>query len=126
MNIEFHVHTRYSSDMVLYLKTFLYFVHIFLIHLILLVLVLLLIILLLVCLSSIGLIALAPVFLLIGIAIKIDSKGPAFFVHKRIGKNGEYIYLYKFRSMYSDSLTPHAYMVLNIGIYINTNLTKCK
>lgn len=54
-------------------------------------------------LSSIGLIALAPVFLIIGIAIKIDSKGPAFFVHKRIGKNGKIINVYKFRTMYENS-----------------------
>lgn len=54
-------------------------------------------------LSSIGLIALAPVFLIIGIAIKIDSKGPAFFVHKRIGKNGKIINIYKFRTMYEGS-----------------------
>lgn len=54
-------------------------------------------------LSSIGLIVLAPVFLLIGIAIKIDSKGPAFFVHKRIGKNGKIIKIYKFRTMYEGS-----------------------
>lgn len=54
-------------------------------------------------LSSVGLIVLAPVFLLIGIAIKIDSKGPTFFVHKRIGKNGKIINIYKFRTMYEDS-----------------------
>lgn len=54
-------------------------------------------------LSSIGLIILVPVFLLIGIAIKIDSKGPAFFVHKRIGKNGKIINIYKFRTMYEGS-----------------------
>lgn len=54
-------------------------------------------------LSSIGLIVLVPVFLLIGIAIKIDSKGPAFFVHKRIGKNGKIINIYKFRTMYEGS-----------------------
>lgn len=54
-------------------------------------------------LSSIGIIVLAPIFLLIGTAIKIDSKGPAFFVHKRIGKNGKMINIYKFRTMYEGS-----------------------
>lgn len=49
------------------------------------------------------LIILLPIFLLICILIKLDSKGTIFYKHKRIGKNGEYIYLYKFRSMYSDS-----------------------
>lgn len=53
--------------------------------------------------SGLALIILSPIFLLIIILIKIDSKGKAFYKHKRIGKNGEYIYLYKFRSMYSDS-----------------------
>ena len=49
--------------------------------------------------SGISLIILAPVFLLIGIIIKIDSKGKAIFKQKRIGKNGEPIYIYKFRTM---------------------------
>ena len=53
--------------------------------------------------SGLSIIILLPVFILIGIIIKIDSKGPIFYKHKRIGKNGEYIYLYKFRSMYTDS-----------------------
>lgn len=53
--------------------------------------------------SGISLILLSPLFLIIGIMIKVDSKGKVFYRHKRIGKNGEYIYLYKFRSMYSDS-----------------------
>lgn len=54
-------------------------------------------------LSMIALFLLSPVFLILIILIKIDSKGSIFYKHKRIGKNGEYIYLYKFRSMYSDS-----------------------
>lgn len=53
--------------------------------------------------SGFCLIILLPIFLLICILIKLDSKGKVFYKHKRIGKNGEYIYLYKFRSMYSDS-----------------------
>lgn len=50
-------------------------------------------------LASIALILLSPAFAIISIAIKIDSKGPVFFAHKRIGKNGRIIKLYKFRSM---------------------------
>ena len=53
--------------------------------------------------SSFCLVLLSPVFLIIMILIKLDSKGDVFYKHKRIGKNGEYIYLYKFRSMYVDS-----------------------
>lgn len=50
-------------------------------------------------LASVALILLSPLFAIITIAIKIDSKGPVFFAHKRIGKNGNIIKLYKFRSM---------------------------
>lgn len=53
--------------------------------------------------SGLSIIFLSPIFLLIALLIKFDSKGKVFYKHKRIGKNGEYIYLYKFRSMYSDS-----------------------
>ena len=50
-------------------------------------------------LSIIALVLLSPVFLIISIAIKLDSKGNAIFRHKRIGKNGKEIYIYKFRTM---------------------------
>ncbi|MDO4536187.1 MAG: sugar transferase [Clostridium perfringens] len=53
--------------------------------------------------ASIGLIVLLPVFILLGILIKLDSKGPIFFSHKRIGKDGKVIGVYKFRSMVSNS-----------------------
>ena len=49
--------------------------------------------------SLIGLIFLSPLFIIISIAVKLDSKGPAFFVHKRIGKGGKIINVYKFRTM---------------------------
>ena len=54
-------------------------------------------------LSGLSIVLLSPIFLIFIILIKLDSKGKAFYKHKRIGKNGEIIYLYKFRSMYSDS-----------------------
>lgn len=49
--------------------------------------------------STIGLIVCIPIFIIIGIAIKIDSKGPVFFKHKRIGKHGKKLEIYKFRTM---------------------------
>lgn len=49
--------------------------------------------------SLFALVILSPFFLAIAIVIKIDSKGSVFFKHKRIGKNGKYIYIYKFRTM---------------------------
>ena len=50
-------------------------------------------------LSLTSVIILLPVFLIIAVYIKVDSKGPVFFKHKRIGKDNKYIYVYKFRSM---------------------------
>jgi lipopolysaccharide/colanic/teichoic acid biosynthesis glycosyltransferase len=45
---------------------------------------------------------LLPVFLLISIAIKIESKGPVFFKQSRLGLNGSEFNIYKFRSMIQD------------------------
>ena len=50
-------------------------------------------------LASIGMIVLSPIFLIISLAIKLESKGPIFFKHTRIGKDGKIIKIYKFRSM---------------------------
>jgi len=50
-------------------------------------------------LSLIGMILLSPVFLIISIIIKLDSKGPVFFIHSRIGEKGKPIGIYKFRTM---------------------------
>ena len=49
--------------------------------------------------ASLALIILSPLFLIISILIKLESKGPVFFAHKRVGKNGKEIKLLKFRSM---------------------------
>lgn len=53
--------------------------------------------------SFLAIIFFSPIFLLIAILIKFDSKGNVIYKHKRIGKDGKYIYLYKFRSMYVDA-----------------------
>lgn len=52
-----------------------------------------------VALSSIALVGLLPIFAVIALAIKLESKGPVFFKHTRIGKDGKIIKIYKFRSM---------------------------
>lgn len=63
-------------------------------------------------LTSCALIVLSPLFLLIAIAIRLDSRGPIIYGHQRIGKNGIPFKMYKFRSMVInadqliDSFTP--------------------
>lgn len=54
-------------------------------------------------LSFCGLIVLSPIYLVICIAIKFDSKGSVVFVQKRIGKNKRHFNIYKFRTMYTDT-----------------------
>ena len=49
--------------------------------------------------STIGLIILSPIFLILAIIVKLDSKGPVFFAHTRYGKNGKKFKMYKFRTM---------------------------
>jgi exopolysaccharide biosynthesis polyprenyl glycosylphosphotransferase len=45
----------------------------------------------------------APLIGLIGLAIKIESRGPVFFFQERIGQHGQRFKMIKFRSMYQDS-----------------------
>ena len=54
-------------------------------------------------LSLCGLIILSPVFIILCIWIKLDSKGPILFKQKRIGINKSNFNIYKFRTMYIDT-----------------------
>lgn len=54
-------------------------------------------------LASIGMIVLSPVFLILIIAIKIDSRGPVFFKQKRVGIHKSYFNILKFRTMKIDT-----------------------
>ncbi len=53
--------------------------------------------------SSIGLILLSPLLLVVSLFIIFDSKGGIFYKQIRIGKNEKVFYLYKFRTMFSNS-----------------------
>ncbi|MDR2834560.1 MAG: sugar transferase [Streptococcaceae bacterium] len=70
-------------------------------------------------LSFVGLIAFSPFFLILVLAIKLDSKGPVFFKQKRIGKDKKEFDILKFRTMRID--TPKevpTHMLINPEQYI--------
>jgi lipopolysaccharide/colanic/teichoic acid biosynthesis glycosyltransferase len=54
--------------------------------------------------SWVGLVLLFPLFVLIAMAIKLDSPGPVFFRGLRAGRDGRLFRLYKFRSMVLDAV----------------------
>ena len=54
--------------------------------------------------SLVALVVLAPIFILIAVVIKLDSKGPVIFSQKRVGLNNDFLF-YKFRSMYTELST---------------------
>lgn len=54
-------------------------------------------------LALIGLILLSPLFLIIIISIKLDSRGPVFFKQKRVGVNKTHFNILKFRTMRIDT-----------------------
>ena len=49
--------------------------------------------------SGLGLIVLSPLFLILAIWIKLDSKGPVFYRQVRVGKDNKDFRIFKFRSM---------------------------
>ena len=49
-----------------------------------------------------GLVATAPLMALIALAIKLDSRGPVFFIHERAGYHGRSFRLVKFRTMHGE------------------------
>ena len=53
--------------------------------------------------SFILLVVLSPVFAILAIAIKLDSKGPVFYRQERVTQYGKRFYIHKFRSMVTDA-----------------------
>ncbi|MBN2503175.1 MAG: sugar transferase, partial [Anaerolineales bacterium] len=53
--------------------------------------------------AALGLLFLAPLLGLLAVAIRIDSSGPAFYWHPRIGQGGKTFKMLKFRTMRIDA-----------------------
>lgn len=74
-----------------------------------------------ICISGLALVVLSPVFALIAVLVRLESRGPALFAHWRLGAGGRMFPCYKFRSMRpnADELlraTPHLYR-----LYVDNN-----
>jgi lipopolysaccharide/colanic/teichoic acid biosynthesis glycosyltransferase len=54
--------------------------------------------------SLTGLVVFSPLFLFAALAIKLDSKGPVFFLHKRLGYKKKPFYMIKFRTMVENAV----------------------
>lgn len=53
--------------------------------------------------ATFGLVFFLPLIIIISLLIKLDSEGPVIFKHKRVGRYGKDIYVWKFRTMYKDA-----------------------
>lgn len=65
--------------------------------------------------SFILLVLLSPLFVIIAVLIKFDSKGPVFFIQQRVGKNNVLFNIYKFRTMVHDAVN------IGNGVYTEEN-----
>lgn len=54
-------------------------------------------------LSACAIIMLSPLFLIVGVLIKLDSQGPVIYSQERVGQHGKVFRIYKFRSMQKDA-----------------------
>lgn len=63
-------------------------------------------------------IVLSPLFLIIAILIKLESKGPIFFKQERIGKENINFIIYKFRSMRTDTPDVATHLLDNPEVFI--------
>lgn len=76
--------------------------------------------------SGAAIVVLSPLFIIIALAIKVDSRGPVLFKQKRVGKNKSHFMIYKFRSMYVDApadmpthlLEDPSVMITKVGAFL--------
>lgn len=63
--------------------------------------------------SAALILAAAPILLLVAMMIRLDSRGPVLFRQVRVGENGEFFTMYKFRSMHVDAEARRAELEAN-------------
>lgn len=56
-----------------------------------------------------ALLLVAPFLLVVALAVKLDSRGPALYRHERVGRNGRHIEVLKFRTMHRDACRGRRY-----------------
>jgi dTDP-4-amino-4,6-dideoxygalactose transaminase/lipopolysaccharide/colanic/teichoic acid biosynthesis glycosyltransferase len=77
--------------------------------------------------AAVGLILLAPLFAIIAAAIKLEDRGPVFFIQTRVGKGFKNFRLFKFRSMAADSpdsaplAGPHDPRITTVGRFLRSH-----
>jgi exopolysaccharide biosynthesis polyprenyl glycosylphosphotransferase len=64
--------------------------------------------------AAVGFVLLLPVFVLVALAVKLDSRGPIFFIQARAGKNGRPFGLVKFRTMHPCDAPPSEWVHDNV------------
>jgi lipopolysaccharide/colanic/teichoic acid biosynthesis glycosyltransferase len=74
--------------------------------------------------AAVGLVLCAPLLVAIGIAVKLDSRGPMFFIQQRAGRNGKPLGLRKFRTMHpcseptSEWVSDNVARITRVGHYL--------
>jgi lipopolysaccharide/colanic/teichoic acid biosynthesis glycosyltransferase len=77
-----------------------------------------------ICASAAGLLLLSPLFLVVAVLIRLDSKGPVFYPSIRVGQNGCTFRMWKFRTMYMNSESrgittgKHDPRITRVGAYL--------
>ena len=69
-------------------------------------------------LAFIMLLLLAPLFIVVGLAIFIEDGAPIFFVQKRVGKDYSFFFLYKFRTMKKNTPNVATHLLENPKQYL--------
>ncbi len=73
-------------------------------------------------LATLGMLLLSPLFFLLALCVRLDSKGPVFFRQKRVGRHKKIFMIIKFRTMHIDAPGDVPTHLLENA---NQNITRC-